>query len=98
DFSLDTIEAEKNMRHREMGPYCGWSGNRLTTSAHFMISPRKYLSNSSGVIDIGNAPCSFQSFMISGRFVTSFTAALSLSITGFGGPAGGIKPSQMVAS
>src|SRR6202165_4050474 len=76
----------------------GLSPNCLTTSAHFTISPRRYLSNSSGVIDIGTAPCSVQSLTISGRLTAPFTAAFSLSITGFGVPAGAINPSQMVAS
>src|ERR1700722_12575922 len=78
--------------------YCGLSGDFLHTSAHFSISPRRYLSNSSGVIDIGSAPWSLQSLTISGRLITSLTAALSLSTIGFGVPAGAINPSQMVAS
>src|SRR5580693_8011050 len=78
--------------------YCGLLANCLTTSAHFTISPRRYLSNSAGVIDIGIAPCVAQSLTTSGRLTTSFTAALSLSMIGFGVPAGAIKPSQMVAS
>src|SRR3984893_6060049 len=75
----------------------GLSLNFLTTSAHFTISPRRYLSNSSDVIDIGAAPCSVQSFTISGRLTAAFTAALSLSMIGFGVPAGAISPSQIVA-
>src|SRR6266481_1546223 len=100
---LDAIEAEANTRHRERDLDSGWvaqglSPNFLTTSAHFTISPRRYLSNSSGVIDIGTTPCSVQSFMISGRLTAAFTAAFNLSTTGFGVPAGAINPSQMVAS
>src|SRR6476660_8842250 len=76
----------------------GLPANCLATLAHFTISPRRYLSNSSGVIDIGTAPCSFQSLMISGRLTTSLTAAFNLSVTGFGVPAGAINPSQIVAS
>src|ERR1700738_4714942 len=98
DIGFDAIEAKSNDRHRELRPYCGLSPNCLTTSAHFTISPRRYLSNSSGVIDIGTAPCSPQSFTISGRLTAAFTAAFNLSITGFGVPAGAINPSQMVAS
>src|SRR5207237_3572934 len=78
--------------------YRGGLSNFLTTSAHFTISPRRNLSNSSGVIDIGTAPCWVQSLAISGRFTIAFTAALSLSTIGFGVPAGAIRPSQMVAS
>src|SRR3979490_2429805 len=76
----------------------GLSPNCLTTSAHFTISPRRYLSNSSDVIDIGTAPCSVQSLTMSGRLIAALTAALSLSMIGFGVPAGAINPSQMVAS
>src|SRR5215212_3174562 len=36
--------------------YCGLSAIVFTTSAHLTISPRRNLSNSSGVIDIGTAP------------------------------------------
>ena len=50
------------------------------------------------VIDMGTAPCSVQSFTMSGRFTIALTAALSLSITGFGVPAGAIRPSHIVAS
>src|SRR6201996_8990437 len=78
--------------------YCGLSANCLTTLAHFTISPRRYFSNSSGVIDIGSAPCSAQSLTTSGRLITALTAALSLSMIGFGVPTGAINPSQMVAS
>src|ERR1700738_1075459 len=98
DIGFDAIEAKSNDRHRELRPYCGLSLNFLTTSAHFTISPRRYLSNSSDVIDIGAAPCSVQSFTISGRLTAAFTAALSLSMIGFGVPAGAISPSQIVAS
>src|ERR1700674_2810755 len=76
----------------------GLSPNFLTTSAHFTISPRRYLSNSSDVIDIATAPCSVQSLTMSGRVMAALTAALSLSMIGFGVPAGAINPSQMVAS
>src|ERR1700738_1387359 len=98
DIGFDAIEAKSNDRHRELRPYCGLSENFLTTSAHFTISPRKYLSNSSGVIDIGTAPCSVQSLTMSGRLTAALTAAFSLSITGFGVPAGATNPSQMAAS
>src|SRR5258707_373162 len=103
DRGLGAIEVESDARHRErdldsgLVTY-GLSPNFLTTSAHFTISPRRYFSNSSGVIDIGTTPCLVQSFMISGRLTAAFTAAFSLSITGFGVPAGAINPSQMVAS
>src|SRR5882757_342356 len=96
DLRLRAIEAKSNARHRGR-TYCGLS-NFLTTSAHFTISARRNLSNSSGVIDIGTAPCWVQSLTMSGRFRAAFTAALSLSITGLGVPAGAIRPSQMVAS
>src|ERR1700754_169980 len=91
DLGLDAIEAKSNA-------HCGLSPKRLTTSAHFTMSLRRYLSNSSGVIDIGTAPWVVHSFTISGRFTAAFTAAFSLSMIGFGVPAGAINPSQMVAS
>src|SRR5260221_11734166 len=100
DLSFDAIEAKLNAWHRGWtfaSLYCGLS-NFLTTSAHFTISPRRNLSNSSGVIDIGTAPCWVHSLTTSGRFTAAFTAALSLSIIGFGVPVGAIRPSQMVAS
>src|ERR1700738_238221 len=94
DIRLDAIEMKSNVWHRG-GPwlafhYCGLS-NFFTTSAPFTISPRRDLSTSSGVIDIGTAPCWVQSLMISGRFSASFTPALILSMTGFGVPAGAIN-------
>src|ERR1700738_5544550 len=98
DIGFDAIEAKSNDRHRELRPYCGLSANFLTTSAHFTISPRRYLSNSSDVIDIATAPCSVQSLTMSGRLMAALTAALSLSMIGFGVPAGAINPSQIVAS
>src|SRR5260370_14011395 len=78
--------------------YYPLSPNFLTTSAHFIISPRRYLSNSSDVIDIATAPCSVQSLTMSGRLMAALTAALSLSMIGFGVPAGAIIPRQMVDS
>src|SRR5258708_36902344 len=103
DDGFGPIEAESNTRHRERDLDSGLltyglSPNFLTTSAHFTMSPRRYLSNSSGVIDIGTTPCSVQSFLISGRLIAAFTAAFNLSITGFGVPSGAINPHQMVAS
>src|SRR5882757_6372823 len=98
DLGLVAIEAKSNARHGSQNPYCGLSPNFLTTSAHFTMSPRRYLSNSSGVIDIGTAPWPVQSFTISGRWTAAFTAAFNLSMIGFGVPAGAINPSQMVAS
>src|ERR1700692_2364016 len=98
DIGLDAIEAKANTWHRSETFDYGLSPNCLTTSAHFTISLRRYLSNSSGVIDIGAAPCSAQSLTISGRLIAAFTAALSLSMIGFGVPVGAIRPSPMVAS
>src|SRR5258706_15084718 len=101
--SFGAIEAKSNKRHRERDPNSGLpiyglSPSFLTTSAHFTISPRRYLSTSSGVIDIGTTPCSVQSFMISGRLTAAFTAAFNLLTIGFGVPVGAINPSQMVPS
>src|SRR5260370_39447109 len=101
--SFGAIEAKSNKLHRERDPNSGLpiyglSPNCLTTSAHFTISPRRYLSNSSGVIDIGTAHCAVQSLTMSGRLTAALTAAFSLSITGFGVPSGAINPGQMVAS
>src|ERR1700754_4676619 len=91
DLGLDAIEAKSKA-------HCGLSPKRLTTSAHFTMSPRRYLSNSSGVIDIGPAPCPVHSLTMSGRFTAVFTAAFNLSMIDFGVPAGAINPSQIVAS
>src|ERR1700730_2662177 len=90
--------ASANTWHRSETFDYGLSANCLTTSAHFTISLRKYLSNSSGVIDIGAAPWSAQSLTISGRLMAALTAAFSFSTIGFGVPVGAINPSQMVAS
>src|ERR1700694_4940907 len=100
--SASTVVTTPLRRNRMLGiegrPYCSLSPNLLTTSAHFTISPRRYLSNSSDVIDIGTAPCSVHSLTISGRLSAAFTAVLSLSMIGFCVPMGAINPSQMVAS
>src|SRR5262245_20482963 len=96
DGRVDAIQPEADLRHRKT--YCGLSAIFLTTSAHLTMSPRRNLSNSSDVIDIATAPWPVHSFTTSGRLIAAFTAALSLSMIGFGVPAGAIRPSQMVAS
>src|SRR3979411_3365472 len=64
DISLDAIEAESDTRHRKWDLGFDWtltyglSPNFLTTSAHFTISLRRYLSNSSAALELGNPPCS----------------------------------------
>src|SRR6185312_9232536 len=85
DFGLHAVEAKTDTRH-----YWDFSLNRFTTSAHLTMSPRKYASNSVGVIDIGSAPWPVHSLTISGRLTAAFSAAFSLSMIGFGVPAGAI--------
>src|SRR4029079_12478001 len=102
NLGVGAVEAKSNARHQKRTfsqvSYCGGLSNFFTSSAHFTISPRRNLSNSSGDIDIGTAPCWVQSLTTSGRFTAAFTAALILSMIGLGVLAGAIRPSQMVAS
>ena len=66
--------------------------------AHLAISSTRYFWNSTGVIVIGSAPCSFQAFFTSARATTFVSSALSRYTTARGVPAGAISPIQMVAS
>ena len=70
----------------------------FTTCAHFSTSARRYLSNSAGVISIGTAPCLAQAPLTSSRCTIFCISLLSLSMIGFGVPAGAMTPSQIVAS
>src|SRR5512134_1006619 len=69
--------------------------DNFTTLAHFTISARRNLSNSSIDMPIGNTPCLAHAAFTSAELMILFASALSFSRTGRGVPAGAINPSQM---